>query len=328
MFAGSWFILDPILDANPYQTRQQSPGQYCDFRQQRLRHQLCKLPLSMLDTQIGTDSTDNSHHHSAGGLSEFLPVTLQRGIAVTAILRLFAKAGIKLAYPPRSTPSIPSFDHSTPSAGGGTVAQVFADVAKLVANASAVSQGDHCDFRILAGYTLNIGTGSGETLTLTLRNFEYLEIGGHNIYAFFFTTLADICSTQASSISPTAAGTTTGDLAKRGLKPTTQCLWREATSTFIEEWDAEFEHAYTSVISKMRIREFSTFGETVGNRLGCFHTGTQPVYNFPVATVKVWSRPMAKIDYFCLDLIHGTHCEHLPYNSHRIVLLTARSSNT
>lgn len=138
---------------------------------------------------------------------------------MTATLRLSAKAGILLISP--ELPSITVFNHSVPSVGGGIVAQVYADVAELVANVSTAPQGDVCDFRMLAGYTFNVAAGAGATLTMDTYTWGPAIFTSTPIY---YTTLADICVTKASSTTTsTAASTaTSGFLAKRaGLTTTT-----------------------------------------------------------------------------------------------------------
>lgn len=138
-----------------------------------------------------------------------------------ATLRLSAKAGIQLDLP--ETPaSIKFFNHSAPSIGGGIIAQVFADIAELVANISTAPQDDTCDFRMLAEYTFNLGAGAGATLTLGEHTWGPDVTTATPLY---YTTLADICATKANSTttSPVAATTTSGFsfLAKRALTTTT-----------------------------------------------------------------------------------------------------------
>lgn len=158
---------------------------------------------------------------SPGGRFEFLPVTIQgAGAIITATLRLSAKAGLQAHAP--EIPSITLFNHSTPSFGGGIIAQLFADIAELVANVSAAPQGDVCDFRMDAEYSFNVGAGAGATLTLDANTW------GPQIAAstpIFYTTLASLCATKANVTSTAAAASSTSSsgfhLAKRASLTTT-----------------------------------------------------------------------------------------------------------
>ena len=123
---------------------------------------------------------------------------------------------------PKTPDSLTLFNQSViPSVGGGIVAQVFADISQVVANISTPSQGDGCDFDMVALYGFNIGAGVGATFTLDSHTWGPDMSTSTAIY---YTTMPSLCATKANSTtsSATATSTTTGGfLAKRDLTTTT-----------------------------------------------------------------------------------------------------------
>jgi hypothetical protein len=182
----------------------------------------CELPLSILEAKFELHFTNNLLFPSPGGRFEFLPVTIQSaGVVITAVLRLTATVGIVLELP-EPLPSLSLFGDSA-SAGGGIVAQVFADIAELVMNVSTAGDGDPCDLGMVAEYSFNIGAGAGASLTLNTHTWGPDVTTSTPIY---YTTLLSMCATKPTSsvtamTAAAASSTAVHIFAKNALAMTT-----------------------------------------------------------------------------------------------------------
>ncbi|KAI1759529.1 hypothetical protein GGR53DRAFT_140672 [Hypoxylon sp. FL1150] len=160
-----------------------------------------------LEDGVGLDMTLFGQNVSSitfnGANFEFLPVTVESaGGILKALLRVGIKAGFELETPPVI---IPSTSLST-SASAGVGVSVWADIAELVTNITAVPEGDDedCALRVEQTYQFGLGAAAGATLAI---GFETWGPAPSTNIPIFYTTLADVCAIQGRTTATTTAST-------------------------------------------------------------------------------------------------------------------------
>lgn len=160
-----------------------------------------------LEDGVGLDMTLFGQNVSSitfnGANFEFLPVTVESaGGILKALLRVGVKAGFELETP---KVIIPSTTFST-GASAGVGVSIWADIAELVTNITAVPEGDDedCILRVEQTYQFGLGAAAGATLAIGPETWG--PAPSTNI-PIFYTTLADICAIQGRTTATTTAST-------------------------------------------------------------------------------------------------------------------------
>ncbi|KAK6212133.1 hypothetical protein QIS74_10087 [Colletotrichum tabaci] len=204
-----------------------------------------------MDDGVGFDialfSKNVSSVNFNGGQFEFLPVVIESaGAVLKAILRVGISAGIEISSPVDST-ELEIFDQEIkiPGASAGIQVGVFANIAELSTNVTALSSPDPaadgnggCLLRAVNAYQFALGAAAGASVQIGDRIWGPVP---NTQIPIFYTTLADGCAsrrapppaTAVASVSSSAT-TTTSTRAEGDEELTTTTLSKKVTYTGIE----------------------------------------------------------------------------------------------
>ncbi|TIC99959.1 hypothetical protein CH35J_006353 [Colletotrichum higginsianum] len=210
-----------------------------------------------MDDGVGFDISLFSKNVSSvnfnGGQFEFLPVVIESaGAVLKAILRIGISAGIEISSPVDST-ELEIFDQEIkiPGASAGIQVGVFANIAELSTNVTALSSPDPaadgdggCLLRAVNAYQFALGAAAGASVQIGDRIWGPVP---NTQIPIFYTTLADGCAsrrappptTAVASVSSSATITTTttaaaSTRAEGDEELTTTTLSEKVTYTGIE----------------------------------------------------------------------------------------------
>ncbi|GKT84282.1 LOW QUALITY PROTEIN: hypothetical protein Ct61P_02132 [Colletotrichum tofieldiae] len=192
-----------------------------------------------MDDSIGFDialfSKNVSSVNFNGGQFEFLPVVIESaGVVLKAILRVGVSAGIELSTPIDST-ELELFDQDVtiPGASAGIEVGVFANIAELSTNVTALSTPDEdgCLLRAVNAYQFALGAAAGASVQIGDRIWGPVP---NTQIPIFYTTLADGCASQRVPSTVVASVSATPTRAKRDDGLTTTTLSEKVTYTAIE----------------------------------------------------------------------------------------------
>ncbi|KAK1977953.1 hypothetical protein LZ30DRAFT_600176 [Colletotrichum cereale] len=193
-----------------------------------------------MDDRVGFDialfSKNVSSVNFNGGRFEFLPVVIESaGVVLKAVLRVGVSAGIQLSTPVDSR-ELELFNKTLtiPGASAGVEVGVFANVAELSTNVTALAAPDEdgCVLRAVNAYQFALGAAAGASVQIGDRVWGPVP---STQVAIFYTTLADGCASRRvvpSTTAATVSATTTVD--KRDKTLTTTTLSEKVTYTAIE----------------------------------------------------------------------------------------------
>ncbi|OHW98243.1 hypothetical protein CSPAE12_03025 [Colletotrichum incanum] len=192
-----------------------------------------------MDDSVGFDialfSKNVSSVNFNGGQFEFLPVVIQgAGVVLKAILRVGISAGIELSSPVDST-ELELFDQDVtiPGASAGIEVGVFANIAELSTNVTALSTPDEdgCLLRAVNAYQFALGAAAGASVQIGDRIWGPVP---NTQIPIFYTTLADGCASRRVPSPVVTSVSATSTKAKRDEELTTTTLSEKVTYTAIE----------------------------------------------------------------------------------------------
>ncbi|KAF6835746.1 glycolate oxidase [Colletotrichum musicola] len=171
-----------------------------------------------------------------GGKFEFLPVVIESaGAVLKAALRVGINAGIEIASPvPSREVELFNKEVKIPGASAGVEVAVFANVAELSTNVTALAEPgeDGCILRAVNAYQFAVGAAAGASVAIGDRIWGPTP---ETQIPIFYTTLVDGCaSRRAASTTTVVAATATPSKSKRDEKLTTTTLSERVTYTGIE----------------------------------------------------------------------------------------------
>ncbi|KAK1574625.1 uncharacterized protein LY79DRAFT_695224 [Colletotrichum navitas] len=197
-----------------------------------------------MDDRVGFDialfSKNVSSVNFNGGRFEFLPVVVESaGVVLKAVLRVGVSAGIQLSTPVDSR-ELEIFNKTLtiPGASAGVEVGVFANVAELSTNVTALAAPDEdgCALRAVNAYQFALGAAAGASVRIGDRVWGPVP---STQVAIFYTTLGGGCASRrvapstAAAAATVTATTTTVDKKDPALLTTTT-LSEKVTYTAIE----------------------------------------------------------------------------------------------
>ncbi|KAK1453293.1 hypothetical protein CMEL01_04952 [Colletotrichum melonis] len=193
-----------------------------------------------MDDEVGFDialfSKNVSSVNFKGGRFEFLPVIIESaGVELKAILRAGFSAGIEISSPVDSK-EIELFNNTikVPGASAGIEVSVFANIAELSTNVTALSTPDEngCVLRAVNAYQFALGAAAGASVQIGDRIWGPVP---NTQIPLFYTTLGDACaSTRVPTTTATSVSASATDKEKRQEELTTTTLSKKVTYTGIE----------------------------------------------------------------------------------------------
>ncbi|KAK1704671.1 hypothetical protein BDP67DRAFT_548937 [Colletotrichum lupini] len=193
-----------------------------------------------MDDEVGFDialfSKNVSSVNFKGGRFEFLPVIIESaGVELKAILRAGFSAGIEISSPVDSK-EIELFNNTikVPGASAGIEVSVFANIAELSTNVTALSTPDEngCVLRAVNAYQFALGAAAGASVQIGDRIWGPVP---NTQIPLFYTTLGDACaSTRVPTTTATSVFASATDKEKRQEELTTTTLSKKVTYTGIE----------------------------------------------------------------------------------------------
>lgn len=182
---------------------------------------------------------------SNGGQFEFLPVVIESaGAVLKAILRVGISAGIEISSPVDST-ELEIFDQEIkiPGASAGIQVGVFANIAELSTNVTALSSPDPaadgdggCLLRAVNAYQFALGAAAGASVQIGDRIWGPVP---NTQIPIFYTTLADGCASRrapppTTAVASVSSSATASTRAEGDEELTTTTLSKKVTYTGIE----------------------------------------------------------------------------------------------
>ncbi|KAK1538934.1 uncharacterized protein CCOS01_00248 [Colletotrichum costaricense] len=193
-----------------------------------------------MDDEVGFDialfSKNVSSVNFKGGRFEFLPVIIESaGVELKAILRAGFSAGIEISSPVDSK-EIELFNNTikVPGASAGIEVSVFANIAELSTNVTALSTPDEngCVLRAVNAYQFALGAAAGASVQIGDRIWGPVP---NTQIPLFYTTLGDACAgTRVPTTTATSVSASATDKEKRQEELTTTTLSKKVTYTGIE----------------------------------------------------------------------------------------------
>ncbi|KAK2006204.1 hypothetical protein LZ32DRAFT_595931 [Colletotrichum eremochloae] len=183
-----------------------------------------------MDDSVGFDIALFSKNVSTvsfdGGRFEFLPVVVESaGVVLKAVLRVGVSAGIQLSTPVDSR-ELELFNTSLtiPGASAGVEVGVFANIAELSTNVTALAAPDEdgCALRAVNAYQFALGAAAGASVQIGDRVWGPVP---STQVAIFYTTLGDGCASRRVAAPTTAASAlTTTTLSEKVTYTAIECL--------------------------------------------------------------------------------------------------------
>ncbi|KDN70968.1 hypothetical protein CSUB01_09966 [Colletotrichum sublineola] len=223
-----------------------------------------------------------------GGRFEFLPVVVESAdVVLKAVLRVGVSAGIQLSTPVDSR-ELELFNTSLtiPGASAGVEVGVFANIAELSTNVTALAAPDEdgCALRAVNAYQFALGAAAGASVQIGDRVWGPVP---STQVAIFYTTLGDGCASRRAAAPTTAASviattttttTTTTAVNKRDeALTTTTTLSEKVTYTAIECLTASLVNCPPQLQTLRKFVATETFVTAVASgEEAVFPTATQP----------------------------------------------------
>ncbi|KAJ0307334.1 hypothetical protein COL516b_003947 [Colletotrichum fioriniae] len=193
-----------------------------------------------MDDEVGFDialfSKNVSSVNFNGGQFEFLPVIIESaGVELKAVLRAGFSAGIEISSPVDSK-EIELFNNTikVPGASAGIEVSVFANIAELSTNVTALSTPDEngCVLRAVNAYQFALGAAAGASVQIGDRIWGPVP---NTQIPLFYTTLGDACaSTRVPTTTAIGVSASPTSKEKRQEELTTTTLSKKVTYTGIE----------------------------------------------------------------------------------------------